>query len=128
MPRGNVNNLTANTGITPEEMRERNSKAGKASAKARAEKKLLKDCLEVLLEREISNKKGETITGAEAISVKVFEKALKGDLRAFEMIRDTVGQKPVEKIAVADIDASVIAEVDNIVAQYDERTSSQVSD
>ena len=38
-----------------------------------------------------------------------------GDLKAFELMRDTAGQKPVEKFMVADVEASVIAEVEAMV-------------
>jgi len=41
--RGNVENLTANVGLTPEQMRERNSKAGKASVKARRVRKTARE-------------------------------------------------------------------------------------
>ena len=33
-----------------------------------------------------------------AITVALCQKALKGDTRAYELIRDTVGEKPVETI------------------------------
>ena len=33
------------------------------------------------------------------------EKALKGDTKAFEVLRDTAGQKPVEKVEQINIDA-----------------------
>ena len=64
---------------------------------------------------EITGKNGETMTGAEAMAAKAFQKALKGDLRAFELVRDTSGQKPVEKVAIADVDPSVIDEVERMV-------------
>lgn len=81
-----------------ETAREKGSAGGKASAKARRDKKLLKDCLEILLAQKIETKDGKKITGAEATSAALFKKALSGDTKAFELLRDTVGQKPVEKI------------------------------
>lgn len=57
--------------------------------------------LEMLLEREYALEDGTVLTGAEAIALKQFEKALNdGDTKAFEVVRDTAGQKPVEKVAV----------------------------
>lgn len=54
--------------------------------------------LEMLLEREYALEDGTVLTGAEAIALKQFEKALNdGDTKAFEVVRDTAGQKPVEK-------------------------------
>lgn len=74
-----------------------------ASAKARKEKKLLKDCLTELLERTYTNDKGEQMDGAERISARLFLNACEGDNKAYELIRDTIGQKPVDKIEVAEI-------------------------
>jgi len=96
------------------EASKRGAKGGKASGEARRRKKELRECLELLLEREITARNGETLTGAEAISTKLFEKALKGDIKAFEVIRDTAGQKPIEKIQVADVNQDVIDEVESI--------------
>lgn len=70
------------------------SKGGEASGEARRRRKELREAFSVLLESEFKDKKGNTLTGAEAIALKVFERALKGDLRAFEIIRDTTEGKP----------------------------------
>lgn len=105
--------------LTAEEQREIARKGGKASVEARRRKKQLKECLDVLLEREMQTKDGETVSGAEAISIAVFKKALKGDLRAYELVRDTAGQKPVEKIAVNEIPKEVEDEIESILAEYD---------
>lgn len=64
-------------------------------------KKTLRQALEMLLERDFTLDDGTVLTGAEAIALKQFEKALNdGDTKAFEVVRDTAGQKPVEKVAV----------------------------
>ena len=42
--------------------------------------------------------KGKNITIDQAIMVCLVQKALKGDLSAIGMVRDTVGEKPVEKV------------------------------
>lgn len=86
---------------------EEQSNGGKASVEARRRKKELRECLEILLERDIKAKNGEMMTGAEAIALKQFEKALKGDTKAFEVVRDTAGQKPVERIEQSNIDIKV---------------------
>ena len=49
------------------------------------------------------------------MAVAVFAKALKGDLKAFEIVRDTAGQKPAEKIVVSEIDPDVISQVERMV-------------
>ena len=84
--------------FTKENAAEFGRKAGIASGKARRDKKLLKDCLDSLLEKKIDTKDGKKITGAEAASAALFKKALAGDTKAFELLRDTVGQKPIDKI------------------------------
>lgn len=91
------------------------SKGGKASGAARREKRDFRKALEILLEKEWADKNGNMLTGTEAISLKLFEQAMKGNIRAFETLRDTVGQKPVEKVMVADVEPAVIDEVEKAV-------------
>lgn len=91
------------------------SAGGKASAEARRKKRDLRAALEVLLEREVSDGNGGTITGAQALTARLYKEALKGNVKAFEVLRDTVGQKPVEKVIVADVDQEIIEEVEMAV-------------
>ena len=79
-------------------------KGGKASAEARRRKRDLRLALEMLLEKEWTDKNGNKATGTEAITAKLFEQAMKGNVKAFETIRATVGQDPVQKLEVAKID------------------------
>ena len=97
------------------EARKRGKAGGIASGKARRKKKLLKECLDELLEKEWENRQGEKMSGAEAISVAVFKKALAGDMKAYEIVRDTAGQKPVDKFVMAEVDATTISEVEAMV-------------
>jgi len=90
-------------------------KGGIASGIAKRDKKNLRLCLEMLLEKEMTTRSGETMSGAEAITAKLFEQALKGNVKAFETLRSTVGQDPVQKIMVADVEQSVIDEVEAMV-------------
>lgn len=100
--------------------RELGAKGGKASGEARKRKKDLKACMEALLETMITDKKtGNQLTGAEAISMKQFEKALKGDAKAFELVRDTSGQSVVQKIQVAEVDADTIKGIESLVEDDD---------
>ena len=91
------------------------SKGGKRSAEVRRQKRDLRRALEILLERGFKDKHGNEVTGAEAITAKLFEQAMNGNVRAFETLRDTVGQKPVEKVMLAEVDQEVINEVERIV-------------
>ena len=90
-------------------------KGGIASGQARREKRDLRKALEILLEREYKDNKGNTISGTEAITAKLFEQAMKGNIKAFETIRSTVGQDPVQKVMVAEVDQNVIDEVERMV-------------
>lgn len=79
------------------------------------ERKTYRDVFEALLSATYKQKNGKEMSGVEATAMKVFEKCLKdGDLRAFELIRDTVGEKPVEKVVSADIDTKTVEEVEKL--------------
>jgi hypothetical protein len=100
---------------------ENGKKGNKASQEAKKRKKDLKACMEALLETMITDKKtGNQLTGAEAISMKQFEKALKGDAKAFELVRDTSGQSVVQKVQIAEVDADTIKDIESLVDEDDD--------
>lgn len=74
---------------TTEEARERGRKGGKASAAARARRKTLKEELLLLLSE------GDT---QQSVTVALLQKAMSGDVKAFEVLRDTIGEKPVDEV------------------------------
>lgn len=90
-----------------EEAKRNGKKGGIASGKARREKKAMKETLEVLLTmplkdgrvadletiKSVASIKGKNITVQEAIMLAQIQKAMKGDTKAAEYIRDTTGQK-----------------------------------
>ena len=82
---------------TSEEAREIGKKGGIASGKARAERKALKEELLLLLSEGDTQKK---------ISLSLIQQALDGNTKAFEVIRDTIGEKPVDEIK-ADVNSDV---------------------
>jgi hypothetical protein len=58
----------------------------------------MRAALETLLSGKAPVKvNGKNASGAEALAWMVFYKALNGDLKAWELVRDTAGQKPKEK-------------------------------
>ena len=95
-----VDNLKPQNKRTKEEQREIAKMGGIASGEARRRKKSLKEAFDILLDRDVPTKNGDILSGAEAIALKVYEKALKGDLRAFEILRDTAGQRPTDQLHV----------------------------
>lgn len=105
------------------EARERGIKGGKASGEARRKKKLLKECLDALLEKEYVDKKGKKATGAETLALTVFQKAQRGDLKAFELVRDTAGQKPIDKVMLAEVNQETIDEVESMIFGGDDANS-----
>lgn len=80
---------------TTEQAREIGRKGGLASAKARAEKKQLKELLELALSQPSEIVDGED--NYTAITAALIQKAIQGDTKAYEVIRDTLGQKPTEQ-------------------------------
>lgn len=116
MPNDATSNLIPQSERTKEEQRRIARQGGVASGKARAEKRDLRKALELLLEQTFTDKKGVTKTGAQAITERLFSEVMKGNVRAFEVLRDTVGQKPVEKVVIAEVDQDIIDEVEKAVA------------
>lgn len=100
---------------TSSEARENGRKGGIASGEARRAKKNLREAMQILMEADLTDKSGKTMTGTEAMAARAFQAALKGDWKAWELVRDTAGQKPVERVMVADVEPSVIAEVEAMV-------------
>lgn len=77
-----------------EEARRRGSLGGKKSAEARKKRKALRELLEVALMMP-SEDGGNRI---DAIVSAIISKAETGDTKAFEVIRDTLGEKPTDKV------------------------------
>ena len=102
----NEQNLIPNSERTPSELREMARNGGLASGEARRKRKTLKEELLLMLSE------GET---QQSVTLALIEKAMSGDTKAFEVIRDTIGEKPVDKVMIADVEPSVIAEVEAMV-------------
>lgn len=98
-----------------EEARKRGRAGGIASGKARREKKLMRETLDIILSMPMKNGKnadvesirsfaalkGKNISVQEAILIAQVQKAMKGDTKAAEYVRDTIGQKPGESIEMS---------------------------
>lgn len=72
-----------------DEAKEKGKKGGKASGKARRERKALKDELLALLSDGDAQEK---------MCVALVRQASRGNTKAFEIIRDTIGEKPIDKV------------------------------
>jgi len=118
---GNEKNLRT---PSTKEAREMQKKSAKARSENIKRKKDIRLAMEALLEKTYKGKKGQELTGAEAIALKQMEKALKGDTKAFEVVRDTSGQKPVEKVEQVNIDMEYeqsIKYVEELMARKNEQ-------
>lgn len=92
----NTDNLKPQNTRTKAEQREIARKGGIKSGEARREKRLLKDAI---LERMGADDWDALVDG-------LIDRA-KGNDKAFEVLRDTIGQKPIDKVAVTNIDQSL---------------------
>ena len=81
-----------------EEARERGRKGGVASGQARREKASLREAVKAALDVVMKGEDGKDVSAREAIVAAQMLKALNGDSKAFEVIRDTAGEKPVQKM------------------------------
>ena len=81
---------------------EEQSNGGKASAAARRARRTLRQA---------------------AMSASLLRQAMMGNTKAYEIIRDTIGEKPVEKVMFAEVEQSVIDEVEAAVLGNGQKTS-----
>jgi hypothetical protein len=99
---------------TKSEQREIAKKGGIESGKIRREKKQMKEIINDLFSKPVTNQKiidklktlgykDDEITNQIAITSSAFFKALKGDIKAMEFLRDTAGQKPKDEIAIVEV-------------------------
>ena len=91
---------------SPEEARKRGRNGGVASGESKRQRKKIREALEIFLCSDIETKSGEILSGTDAIALQVFKRALKGDLRAFEIIRDTIGERPTHGVHVETIETN----------------------
>lgn len=93
---------------------EKSQKSRQENAKRKRD---IRRAFEVLLEKGYIDD-GIELTGAELIALRQFEKAKEGDTKAFEVVRDTVGQKPSEKVDLSIEDESARAIDDYFAERY----------
>ena len=98
--------------MTPEQRSEYGKIGAQKSMETKRKRKEMRETLDILLNMPLkkgkvysaedvkcfADLKGKNITIDQAMMVCLVQKALKGDLSAIGMVRDTVGEKPVEKV------------------------------
>ena len=83
----NENNLIPFEERTEEELREMRRKGGINSGKARREKKLFKEAIEKQLGKNLDD-----------MIKAMMEQAKNGNVQAIAFLRDTIGEKPTDKV------------------------------
>ena len=97
---------------------ERAREAGKLSGIARKEKGDLRKLCQLWMEEEVATgKDGEKITGGQMMVRVAVKEVAKGNPRFWELLRDTAGFKPVDKVMVSEVEPAVIAEVEEMVKE-----------
>ena len=107
---------------TTEEARERGRKGGINSAKRKKEKKKLKEIAEMLLDMKAPDNvlekfqelypdlDVEGMTNRLAIMQRLILNALAGDNKAFELLRDQIGEKPKEVVEATNTNINITNE------------------
>jgi hypothetical protein len=102
-PKGNPQNLTPFNKMDPEKKKAVQSKGGKAGAVSKRNRKAFKEALKAALSVIMDEENGKTVQeiGIDALMAKF----MAGDPKVFEIIRDTIGEKPTEKQEVKVVDS-----------------------
>lgn len=97
------------------------SRAREMQARAVASRKEngdLRRLCQMWMEEEVgTGKDGEKITGAQMMVRVAVKEVAKGNPRFWEMLRDTAGFKPVDKVMVAEVEPAVVDEVERMVEE-----------
>jgi len=111
MRKGRKENLLKAEDLTSEELRERASKAGKASVEARRKKKTMREVLEMMmynvelspaLKQKLADEgfEEEDMNHQVVVTRSLIAKAEQGDVQAYNTICAMIGEKPAEKLDV----------------------------
>jgi len=83
---------------------EEQKKGGKKSGEVRRARKTLREELLALLSQDIKTEDGGSLNAQVAMSTSLIKEAIDGNTKAFELVRDTIGEKPVDKVENVNID------------------------
>lgn len=100
-------NLIPFQDMDPETRRKICSNGGKASGKARRDKRKLKDLLELAMSAKVTNSKGDSETKKAVAMIKLADKCISGDLKAIELAAKLLGES-VDKVEVSGKDGKDI--------------------
>ena len=108
----NEQNLIKNEDLTPSQRRKNASKAGKASAKKRQQNKTFKEIISNFLDGQVSDERlkqqmidfgfaDKEVSNKSCAVFALWREAIKGNTKAFELLRDTIGEKPQDKLNIS---------------------------
>ena len=114
--------------MTPEQRAEYGRKGAEKANETKRKRKEMRETLDILLNmpmkkgkvysaeeiKSFADLKGKNITIDQAMMITLVQKALKGDLNAIGMVRDTVGEKPTEKMEIKDTTPVIISGEDDL--------------
>ena len=91
------------------------------SVASRKERGDLRRLCQIWMEEEVATgKDGEKITGGQMMVRVAVKEVAKGNSKFWELLRDTAGYKPVDKVMMAEVDPGVIDEVEKMVKEAGE--------
>lgn len=85
------------------EARKAGRNGGKRSGEVRRARKTLREEFEQLLSGDITDKNGRTMNAQTAMSTAMLREALKGNVRAYLAIRDTLGESDNMRDTIEDL-------------------------
>ena len=107
--------------FTSEQSREKakinGRKGGIASGKAKREKADFKRKCQIWMDETIvaHDENGKPLTGADLMVAVAAKQLSEGNSKFWELMRDTAGYKPVDKVMVAEVEQATIDEVEGLV-------------
>lgn len=121
-----IDNLIPIKERTPSELREMTKKGGKKSGQVRRQRKELKELFKSMLSTPIPQEElkeqinnmgfeNEEQNYNTLVGMTTLQEAIKGNMKAIEFIRDTMGEKPKEEIELNLPQAETIKEIENYV-------------
>lgn len=114
--------------MTPEQRSEYGKIGAQKSMETKRKRKEMRETLDILLKmpmkrgkqysaediKSFADLKGKNITIDQALMIALVQKGLKGDLNAIAMVRDTVGEKPTDKMEIKDTTPIIISGEDDL--------------
>ena len=114
--------------MTPEQRSEYGKIGAQKSMETKRKRKEMRETLDILLKmpmkrgkqysaadiKSFADLKDKNLTIDQALMIVLVQKGLKGDLNAIAMVRDTVGEKPTDKMEIKDTTPIIISGEDDL--------------